>query len=306
MYVLQVIYVEMFESVAATMKEKMVIWQGEQKIVDCVDALAQYIHDIHKCSMEQLGNRPLIGAIAKNFREEMSAEANTIKIALSLYYGFNGMIEEQRMFSFPKSRFDTIRKNDFYLLTKDIADRANALTVELGGLHITPQMIASLTQNVNKYFLFLEQKEKCVELRRSATTGAKKLVNDCRLMLRNRLDLLMKAFYSGNHDFLMRYQISRKLIHKGGRRNYYTVIVSGKINDVKSRALLRGVQITPATKGKSAASDDKGRFSIKLYKKNAKTLAFTFEGYDDLIYSFPPIIKEHKMTLDVTMKKMDD
>ena len=121
-------------------------------------------------------------------------------------------------------------------------------------------------------------------------------------MLRNRMDSIMGTYEDSQHEMYSIYRRSRKIIRTGGRRNYYSVIISGKITDSATKLPLAGVGITPETKGKPAVSDENGAYTVKMYKKDAKALNFSLEGYEPLRYGLPENVKEHKKKVDIKMK----
>jgi hypothetical protein len=293
----------MFIMVSDIMKKSYDMWKTNMKIGDCVNELDQYIERISKL-LEITANpksATTVGAKAK--RARLKNDAFIIKEALRLYYDYNNMEEEMNLYSFKKSHFDRLRINDFYLLVFEISEKASALSEELEEFRISGQQISELGQEVDTYYKLIQTKEKLNETYKGATADTAALIDNCRLMLRNRLDRMMNIYSESNRTEYLWYTNVRKIHHKGGPKNYYTVIVNGKIYESKSRVPLNGASVVPETKGKSAVSDEKGKFVVKIYKKHAKLLNFALDGYEPAIYVFPDEVKEHKMTVSITMKK---
>jgi hypothetical protein len=303
---LQKQYLKMFRMIWKAMNDAYPTWENNNMIVMCMDELKNYIDEISKYKRITTPPKFQINKVARMHRKQLTHDAFVVKEALRLYYDYNNFEEEKNLFSFPVSHFVNLRNNDFYLLCREIADKANALISELAILKITQQQILNLRNNVDEYYEYLQKIEKLNETYKGATADVAVLINDCRLMLRDRLDRLMVIYGTGYEDEYRYYRNLRKIQHKGGPKNYYTVIVSGKITLAKLRTPLSGVKVIPETKGKSSISDEEGLFTVKLYKKDARALNFELDGYEPARYTFPEVIKEHKMAIGVQMKKIKE
>jgi len=266
--------------------------------------LHQYLDDLKHQGTLQAGGLKGVTDGFNQLRSNLTDKAFIIKEALSLYYNLNGMADEINLYSYKKSYLTRLRVSDFYVAVADISQKASALSAALLGIGVTQQQINELATDVDKYYNKIISREKLKENSKGVTASIPEIMRDCRLMLKLRFDRCMNMYANTQSAMVSNYFDCRRLVRSGGRRNYYSVIFSGLVKDKTSGDALQGVAITPETKGKPTVSDEQGKFTLKIYKKDAKALNFALDGYEPLKYMLPEKrIKEHKMQLVVEMQK---
>jgi len=301
---LQRFYFTMFKAVEAGLTKYQLVWQNNSIVSANVTLLRAYIQDINAINLKRMYVTTGITKTANDLRTTLNSEVFRMKEALKIYYGINNLSDDERMFTYAKSKLVRMTKNDFYVAMMGIIDRATPLQAQLAPMGITPQKLTTLTQDAAKYYQLIFFKNDTFEQKKGYTATLAKKINDCRLMLRNKMDSIMGTFEMNEPEMCWWYKNSRRIIRTGGKRNYYTVIISGKITDSATKLPLAGVNITCETKGKPAVSDDMGKYTVKMYKKKAKAIVLKLEGYDDLRFALPAELKEHKMKVDLKMKPL--
>lgn len=299
-------YLEMFVVVKSTLMKFQAVWQTNSIVSTNVASLQAFIDDINAINPKRAdkkhrgGTRPT--HTANDLRGKLTSVGFRVKEALKIYYGINGMDNDERLFTYAKSKLVRMTKSDFYVAISGIIDRGTPLQAQLAPLGVTPQIIASLTQDAGKYYDLIFVKSTEAELQKGLTVTLADKINQCRLLLRNKMDSIIGTYEFSQPEMWSTYRILRRIWHVGGKRHYYSVIISGKVSDSATKSPLTAVSITPETKGKPAVSDDEGKFTVKMYKKDAKALLLKLDGYEDLRYELPAEVKEHKMRVDVKMK----
>jgi len=300
---MQSVYSEMFETLEFGMKKYQSIWQNNSIMLGCMNDLHQYIADLNTLALAQ--NKPLQGVTLdfNALRSKITDNAFIIKEGLSIYYNLHAMMDEIQLYSFKKSHLVRLRKNDFYVTVTDISQKATPLSAALIGFGISQQQIDDLSTDLAKYYNKIIRREKMNQSNKTVTASIRETIRNCRLMLKNRMDTIMNSNEVAFPEMVQSYFMCRRLQHKGGKRNYYSVIFSGLVSDKSTNNPLPNVVVTPETKGKPTVTDQQGKFTLKIYKKNAKALNFTLDGYEPVKLLLPEKrIKEHKKKVDVEMQ----
>ena len=126
------------------------------------------------------------------------------------------------------------------------------------------------------------------------------------LMLKKILDPLMFIYKDTAPEFYNNYKICRKKDEVAGRKNHYTVWITGVVNEAGSKLPVSGVSIVAGKKQKQCLSDEKGFFKIKIYKKDADIIRFTKENYIATETTIPKKIVKNEIKIRIIMKKVSE
>lgn len=297
-------YYYMFMMVREAMNKHKTIWVQNQLIASHVDTLDSNIKIIDK-AMQGLSNTPKSITVAKkSLRQELNQNAFIIKEALRLHYTLNTMTEDRQMMTFPISDFTRMTDANFYLKASRIAERADAVATELLVLGVAPAKIAKLKVDLQKFYNLPPEREFVAKTNASLVKLIPQKVKETQLMLRNMLDALVSIYKDEHPEFVISYIVSRQKTERPGRKNHYALKVYGDLTDAATSLPLADVKVEAGEKKKPTTTDSMGCYTIKIYKKDAKFITFSKEGYQSLTLEIPKEYDNHEVIVCGEMSKL--
>jgi len=301
---LEEIYFKMFVSVEGTLLKFKLIWQGNQNITECYDSLVLTNKKLKKFSVSKLDNPKGLTKGKRVLRDTLTQEAFAIKQALVLYYQTVGMTEEIELIDLTLSDFKHLKEDVFINTVADISEQAVTLAVFLFPYGITQAMIDKLAADVVSFRKLIKQLKLAIKKLSSLLKFTTTEINNCRLMLRNRLDIAISIIKENNKDFVKNYFLARRRLKKPGKHRTYKVTISGKVIDSITKEALMNVKVDAGAKNILTTTDIKGCYEIKIFKKDANEIRFSLlEKYKEISAAIPKKFSKNKVEINVELAK---
>ncbi|MEI6822400.1 MAG: carboxypeptidase-like regulatory domain-containing protein [Bacteroidota bacterium] len=298
------IYFKMFVCVEGTLFKFKPVWLGNQNIMECYDSLVLTNKKLKKFSVTKLDNPKGLTKGKGVLRSTLTQEAYAIKQALVLYYQSKGLTEEIELISFSISDLKHLTEDAFINTVADISEQATPLAVFLFPHWITQVMIDKLAADVVSFRKLIKQLKLAIKKQSSLLKFTTKEIKDCRLMLRNRLDIAISIFKENNKDFVVNYFLARRRLKKPGKHRTYKVTISGKVIDSINKEGLMNVKVDAGAKNILTTTDIKGCYEIKIFKKDANEIRFSLlEKYKEISVAIPKKFVKNKVEINVELVK---
>ena len=297
-------YFKMFCNVSLFMKTKKSIWLGNIHIVSCVDQLNDTIGFLKSARINLLTTPKGFTVEKTVLRRRLNDSVFLIKEAQRLYYRLNNMSEEMLLLTYPLWTLKRKTEDTFYVEACHISETAITLANQLASFGITQAMITNLKDDLNRFYELPPQKEKLATTNSNIIKLIPVKIKECRLMLKNVLDGLIIIYKNEQKDFVSGYKLNRRKVNKTGTHKYYTVLVKGKLSETETSIALSDVIIVAGAKKKTAITDIKGNFKIRIYKKDADTITFSHEGFHPLTINIPKKYIKNEVVVNASLVKI--
>jgi hypothetical protein len=298
-------YYLMFDFVNKTFERYKTIWEDNQIISKQIKILSDNINLIDASSTLSRNKTNSITVGKKSLRSKLEELGFMIKESLRLFYSMNNKAEDAKLLKYSRSVLTRMTDDSFYVEIKQISERADLLKTELLPFGITAEQLSELSIDLQEFFTIKPEREKLINNRAEHVKLIPEIVNETRLILRNIIDPLMLIYKEKQQSFYTEYKNARIRDERPGRKNRYTIWVKGEITDAVSLLPITGVVIVAGQKNKETLSDEKGIFKVKVYKKDADTIRFSKENYENLMMPIPKKYEKNEVHLHVEMKKTE-
>ena len=285
------------------MNKNKSIWNGNQIITDCMLTLDTNIKSIQNATKMLLRGKQDITGYKKSLRKELTPLVFMIKEALRLYYRINGSSEDMQVLIYPISKLKLMTENNFYVEACRISKLSITLATALVPLGITQVMIDRLRDGLEDFNVLTPQREKLSKKNAAFIKLIPVKINETRLMFKEVLDAIISTFMLSYPEFYDGYKLSRRRILKPGKHKHYTVEIEGKLTDNETSVAVSDVIVVAGKKKKTAISDIKGIYKIKIYIKDADTITFSHEGYETSTLYIPTKYINHKVVANASLIK---
>ena len=297
------VYFNMFSSIRFFMNKNKTIWQDNQVITDCMLTLDSNIKSIQNASRMLMRGKQDITGYKKKLRKELITLVFMIKEALRLYYRINGSDEDMQVLIYPISKLQKMIENNFYVEACRISKLSLTLATELVPLGISQLMIDNLKEGLDDFSGLTPQKQKLSKKNAAFIKLIPVKINETRLMFKEVLDAIISTFMLSSPEFYLGYKLSRRRILKPGKHKHYTVEISGKLTEKETSVAVSDVIVVAGKKKKTAISDIKGIYKIKIYIKDADTITFSREGFETITLLIPTKYINHKVVVNASLIK---
>ena len=298
------IYFKMFVSVDGTLLKFKSVWLGNQNITECYDSLMLTNKKLKKFSVSKLDNPKGLTKGKSVLRNTLTQETFATKQALVLYYQTQGMYEEIELINFSISDLKHLTEDAFINTVADISEQATTLAAFLFPYGITQLMIDNLAADVVSFRKLIKQQTLAIKKQTSLLNFTTKEIKECRLMLRNRLDIAISIFKENNKDFVKNYFLSRRRLKKPGKHRTYKMKISGKVVDSITKEALMNVKVDAGAQNILTTTDIKGNYEISVFKKDADEIRFSLlEKYKEISVAIPKKYLKNKVEINVELVK---
>jgi len=297
------VYFNMQNNVRHFMNKNKTIWTGNQIITDCMLTLDSNIKSIQNATKMLLRGKQDITGYKKSLRKELTPLVFMIKESLRLNYRINGSAEDMQVLIYPISKLKLMTENNFYVEACRISKLSIILATELVPLGITQDMIDRLKEGLEDFNELTPKKEK---LSKKNTAFIKLIpikLNETRIMFKEVLDAIISTYMLSSPEFYMGYKLSRRRILKPGKHRHYTVTINGKLTEKETSVAVSDVIVVAGKKKKTAISDIKGIYKIKIYIKDADLITFSRESYETVSLEIPSKHINHAVTVNASLVK---
>ena len=298
------IYFKMFVSVEGTLLKFKQVWLGNLNITECYDSLVLTNKKLKKFSVTKLDNPKGLTKGKSVLRSTLTQEAFAIKQALVLYYQTEGLTEEIELISFSISDLIHLTEDVFINTVADISEQATTLAVFLFPYGITQTMVDKLAADAVSFRKLIKQLKLATKKLSNLLKFTTKEINDCRLMLRNRLDIAISIIKENNKDFVKNYFLARRRLRKPGKHRTYKVTISGKVIDSITKEALYNAKVDAGAQNILTTTDIKGNYEVYIYKKYADEIRFSLlEKYKEISVAIPKKFLKNKVDINVELVK---
>jgi len=294
-------YYYMFRSVNGCMTKNKLIWEQNQIITSYVNELDTNIHTIDEAETKRSNKASRITLEKKALRTSLNETTFIIKEALRLYYRLHSMTEEMQLLSYPISDLTKMTDANFYMESLHISEKAATLAADLKAIGISVEKITKHKDELQKFYFLQPERDIACKTQAEMVKLIPEKVKECRLMLRNIMDALVSMYKDEHPDFVLEYKNSRQRQERPGRKKHYSVLVKGVVSDTATLQPLENVVVAAGKKNKQTTSDKNGNYQIKIYKKDADSITFSKEGYQNLTLSLPTEFEHHEVVIDGRM-----
>ena len=299
---LEEIYAKMFMNVEITLVKNMTVWQGNQNIVNCYDILRLTNKKLKGLNSRKLDNPKGLTKAKQVLREQLTDEAFVVKQALVIYYQSQDMTEEIELIDLTLSGIKHLMEDTFFLFITNINDQASPLAASLLPYGITQVMLDNLGVDVTNFGKLMKQLKLAMKKQASLLKLITKNITECRIMLRNQLDIAISIYSGTNKEFVKNYTLSRRRLKKPGKHRTYMITISGTVIDSITKAVLYNIKVIAGKKQQLTTTDIKGNYEIKIYKKDADIISFSLSGiYNEKTLDVPKKSIKNGAIMDVEL-----
>lgn len=299
-------YYRMFCQVELILDKFKNIWESNKIITSYVSLLKSNNNIISDSDPEFKGSAVSLTAEKKRKRAALEETAFMLKEFLRMHYTINHKDEEARLLDYPKSKLSRMTDDSFYYAIKHIGEHALLRKQEISVFGIETDKIQKFVVELEDWFKIKPNREKIAKSRANHIKMISNKTKETNLMLKKILDPLMFIYKDTAPEFYNNYKICRKRDEVAGRKNHYTVWITGIVNEAGSKLPVSGVIIVAGKKQKQCLSDEKGFFKIKIYKKDADIIRFTKENYIATETAIPKKIVKNEIKIRINMKKISE
>ena len=299
-------YVQMYQLVDSILTSNKNIWINNSVISSYVDLLAENIKIIKDTSM-QISLLPMgLTITKKKLRLELEDMAFMLKENLRMHFTINHKDDDAKLLDYPKSKLTRMTDDSFYAEIKHIGKIVMQMQTELLVFGIDAIYINNFVDKTDKWFAIKPEREKNINSKTKFVKLIPDKIKETNLLLKKFLDPLMLIYKDSAPEFYDSYKRCRKRDEVAGRKNHYTVWITGIVNEAGSKLPVSGVSIVAGKKQKQCLSDEKGFFKIKIYKKDADIIRFTKENYIATETAIPKKIVKNEIKIRINMKKISE
>ncbi len=303
----EAVYYHMFRMVSRIMHKNKNIWISNQIIVDSVAFLDDAIKDIEDADYKLMNTTKTITFTKKDLRQSIAELAFQIKDNMRLYYRSIKNIEQMQLLTYPISKLNKMTDSDFYQEATTISDKSLLLVDELLVYGITIEMITKLKDDIVKIKTFKPERDLLSQTNANLIKMIPEKIDECRLMLRNTMDTLVRNYKTTNSSFIIAYNNSRVYQKRTGSHKHYTSVFKGRTTQTNKTTALSGVTVIVGKKKKTTITDIDGNFNDKIYTKDADYITFMHPDFETQIIAIKLINPEkHKKatyTINAVMVK---
>jgi hypothetical protein len=295
-------YYRMFCQVELILDKFKNIWESNQIITSYLGLLKNNISIISDSDPEFKGSAVNLTAAKKRTRSALEETAFMLKEFLRMHYTINHKDEEARLLDYPKSKLSRMTDDSFYYAIKHIGEHALMRQQEISVFGIEAEKIQKFGVDLEDWFKIKPNREKIAKSRANHIKMISSKTKETNLLLKRILDPLMLIYKDTATEFYNSYIICRKRDEVAGRKNHYTVWITGIVSDADTKLPVSNVSIVAGKKQKQCLSDQKGNFRIKVYKKDADIIRFSIENYNTLEIAIPKKIIKNEIKIKAAMK----
>lgn len=295
-------YVQMYQLVDSILTSNKNIWINNSVISSYVDLLAENIKIIKDTSM-QISLLPMgLTITKKKLRLELEDMAFMLKENLRMHFTINRKEDDAKLLDYPKSKLTRMTDDSFYAEIKHIGKIVMQMQTELLVFGIEAIYINNFVDKTDKWFAIKPEREKNTNSKAKYVKLIPGKIKETNLLLKKFLDPLMLIYKDSSQEFYDSYKRCRKRNEVAGRKNHYTVWITGNVSEAESKLPVSGVSIVAGKKQKQCLSDQKGNFRIKVYIKDADIIRFSKENYNTLELAIPKKIIKNEIKIKAAMK----
>lgn len=295
-------YYRMFCLVELVLKQYKNIWETNQIISSYVNLLVNNISIISDSDPEFEGSAVVLTAAKKRTRSALEETAFMFKEYLRMHYTINHKDEEARLLDYPKSKLSRMTDDSFYYAIKHIGEHALQRKQEISVFGIETEKIINFGVELEDWFKIKPNREKIAKSRSNHIKMISNKTKETNQLLKKILDPLMLIYKDTAPEFYKSYKVNRERKEIEGRKNRYTVWITGVVCEAGTKLPVSEVSIVAGKKQKQCLSDEKGFFSIKIYKKDADIIRFSKENYNTLELAIPKKIIKNEIKIKAAMK----
>ena len=295
-------YYRMFCLVELVLKQYKNIWETNQIISSYVNLLVNNISIISDSDPEFEGSAVVLTAAKKRTRSALEETAFMFKEYLRMHYTINHKDEEARLLDYPKSKLSRMTDDSFYYAIKHIGEHALQRKQEISVFGIETDKIQKFVVELEDWFKIKPNREKIAKSRSNHIKMISNKTKETNQLLKKILDPLMLIYKDTAPEFYKSYKVNRERKEIEGRKNRYTVWITGNVSNAGTKLPVSGVSIVAGKKQKQCLSDEKGFFCIKIYKKDADIIRFTKENYITQESAIPKKIIKNEIKIKAAMK----
>ena len=295
-------YYRMFCLVELVLKQYKNIWETNQIISSYVNLLVNNISIISDSDPEFEGSAVVLTAAKKRTRSALEETAFMFKEYLRMHYTINHKDEEARLLDYPRSKLSRMTDDSFYYAIKHIGEHALQRKQEISVFGIETEKIINFGVELEDWFKIKPNREKIAKSRSNHIKMISNKTKETNQLLKKILDPLLMIYKDTAPEFYKSYKVNRERKEIEGRKNRYTVWITGNVSDAGTKLPVSGVSIVAGKKQKQCLSDEKGFFSIKIYKKDADIIRFSKENFNTLELAIPKKIVKNEIKIKAAMK----
>ena len=295
-------YYRMFCLVELVLKQYKNIWETNQIISSYVNLLVNNISIISDSDPEFEGSAVVLTAAKKRTRSALEETAFMFKEYLRMHYTINHKDEEARLLDYPKSKLSRMTDDSFYYAIKHIGEHALQRKQEISVFGIETEKIINFGVELEDWFKIKPNREKIAKSRSNHIKMISNKTKETNQLLKKILDPLLMIYKDTAPEFYKSYKINRERKEIEGRKNRYTVWITGIVSEAGTKLPVSEVSIVAGKKQKQCLSDEKGFFSIKIYKKDADIIRFSKENYITQESAIPKKIVKNQIKIKAAMK----
>ena len=295
-------YYRMFCLVELVLKQYKNIWETNQIISSYVNLLVNNISIISDSDPEFEGSAVVLTAAKKRTRSALEETAFMFKEYLRMHYTINHKDEEARLLDYPKSKLSRMTDDSFYYAIKHIGEHALQRKQEISVFGIETDKIQKFVVELEDWFKIKPNREKIAKSRSNHIKMISNKTKETNQLLKKILDPLMLIYKDTAPEFYKSYKINRERKEIEGRKNRYTVWITGIVSEAGTKLPVSEVSIVAGKKQKQCLSDEKGFFSIKIYKKDADIIRFSKENYITQESAIQKKIVKNQIKIKAAMK----
>ena len=296
------VYFSMLKNTNEMMAEFKPVWENNANIVGCVDALTLTIKQLKTLNSKILEKPKEITKQKQIKRTWLNNEVFIIKQSLVLYYQSKSMFDEMQLLTYPISTLKRMSDDTFYIEASEIILKALEVSTSLFPFGVSQIQIDGINTEIVNFKKLLAVLKLAHKKQSNLLKLIKTKIDECRLMLRNTLDVAVSVYKNSNSDFVTGYKLSRRRIKKSGKHKTYQVTISGRVTDSITKEPIEDVIVMAGLKKRITTTDINGNYEIKIYKKDANEIRFSLEGvYKEDIKMINLPIKKNKMIINTKL-----
>jgi hypothetical protein len=292
---------KMMNVVKVFLKTNEPIWTTNSVVNNCFNRLSTNIDLINHAKQMLMHSSQDITMPKQIMRNKLNISMFTIKESMRLYHQINGTNEEMLMLEYPISKLKKKTEDTFYVEACHISQRSLGLGALLFPLGITQLMLDTFETDLVEFNAFNPEREIFLEQKKAFVKIIPLKIKETKTMFRTELDSLIATFGNNNQNFAHAYKIVRKSLKKTGPHKYYSVLIYGKLSNKTTSIAISDVVLVAGKKKKTAITDAKGNYKIRIYTKDADTITFSHKDFETLIIDIPKKQIKHQINLIVSL-----
>ncbi|MEZ5198510.1 MAG: carboxypeptidase-like regulatory domain-containing protein [Bacteroidales bacterium] len=238
-------------------------------------------------------------------REQLTIATLKLINGLAAYAALNNNHELLAEVNYTPTNLTSARDTIISDIALLIQNKAIEFETQLADFLVTTEDIAAQLALLEQYNIAVPDKRVADSTSKAATADLKLKFKEMDILLKEKLDRLVRLFETTNPDFVQQYFNARIIIDLGRRSSTNNkALISGSVTDFETEAPIAGASVAILKTGLTATTGTDGYFSIDVVNAGNYSIQVEKIAYKTYIEDAVQIEKGQEITLEIELEKV--